>query len=117
MIDPARRLHSGTAWLPTPCAPTRAPCLLSTCRMPTHTNVFVFISSDRKLFGLSIDVDGANLPGRNGWNAYDIIPMSANYLSRYADDPDTLSADLATHGFHIVPTRGNIIPFPKGSKG
>jgi hypothetical protein len=84
--------------------------------MSGYISVFVFLSRDRKGFGLTTDLDGANLPYRRGWSAYDIIPMSANYLSRYTDDPDAARTDLLARGFHIVPTRGNILPFPKAPK-
>ena len=80
--------------------------------MPEPHGLFVFISHDRKRFGLSNDRHGANLPHGEGWSAYDVIPKSANYLSRYTDNTDAACADLAAQGWHMVPTRGNILPFP-----
>ena len=79
--------------------------------MPAPNNVYVFLSLDRTTFGLTVDWNGANLPGAR-WTNYDVIPMSMNYFARYSDDPGQVARELLSKGYSLVRTRGNIIPFP-----
>jgi hypothetical protein len=84
--------------------------------MSSHTNIYVFVSADRRTFGLTLDRDGANLPSAElagGWKPYDMVPMCMGYLGRYADEPEIAHANLIARGYHLARTIGNIVPFPK----
>ena len=84
--------------------------------MFTYLNVYVFISGDRTTFGLTILSDGINLPNAaliGGWQSYDVIPMSLNSLTSYADRPGDVHADIIMHGYHVTRPSGNVVPFPQ----
>jgi hypothetical protein len=77
--------------------------------MSDHLDVYVFVSGDRELFGLSTNPLGANLPPRD-WCRYDVMPLSENYLGRYTLAPKLAMKRLQTRGYFLAKARGNIIP-------
>jgi hypothetical protein len=84
--------------------------------MAAHPNVYVFLSGDRKTFGLSVDPNGANLPSAHlvgGWKAYDVMPMTLHDISRYTSVPSYAHAELIAWGYYLTRTHGTIIPFAK----
>jgi hypothetical protein len=82
--------------------------------MSSQRHVYVFITGDRRTFGLTFDPDGANLPRvPGGWQSYDQIPVCWQYLSRYAEEPEAAHANLASRGYHLADAIGNIVPLPK----
>jgi len=82
--------------------------------MSTHRHVYVFITGDRRTFGLTFNPDGANLPSVTcGWQNYDQIPLCRHYLSRYAKEPEAAHTNLALRGYHLVDAIGTIVPLPK----
>jgi|RhiMethySRZTD1v2_1073278.scaffolds.fasta_scaffold767847_1 hypothetical protein len=80
--------------------------------MSKHLDVYVFVSSDRQFFGLSINPLGANLPPRD-WHRYDVMPMSENYLGRYTLAPKLAMKRLQTRGYFLAKPKGDIIPLPE----
>jgi hypothetical protein len=44
--------------------------------MPNYVEVYVFLTSDRSVFGISSEPDGHDLPklGKRTWAAYEVIP-------------------------------------------
>lgn len=47
--------------------------------MFTYPNVYVYISGDRSMFGLTINLTALTCPTRpfiGGWQGYDVIPMT-----------------------------------------
>jgi hypothetical protein len=75
--------------------------------MSKYLDVYVFVSGDRKLFGLSINPFGANLPPR-AWRRYDVIPISENYLGRYTRAPKLAMKWLQTRGY-FLPSQGETL--------
>ena len=82
--------------------------------MSSNRHVYVFITGDRRTFGLTFSSDGTNLPAVTcGWDSYDQIPVCRQYLSRYAEEPQAAYANLASRGFHLAEVIGSIMPLPK----
>jgi hypothetical protein len=82
--------------------------------MSSHRHVYVFITGDRRMFGLTYNPDGANLPPVPcGWQNYDQVPVCRQYLSRYAEEPEAAHANLTSRGYHLADAIGNIVPLPK----
>ena len=77
--------------------------------MSNLPDVYVFVSGDWELFGLSTNPLGANLPLRD-WHRYDVMPMSENYLGRYTLAPKLAMKRLQMRGYFLAKPRGNIIP-------
>jgi len=83
--------------------------------MSDSTNVYVFISDDRRTFGLSVDADGRNLPlvGYGPWAIHDVIPMAANFIARYSASTAVAHTNLIMRGYHLVRAYGTTAPFPQ----
>jgi hypothetical protein len=81
-------------------------------QMSQHPDVYVFVSDDRQLFGLSTNPLGANLPPGD-WRRYDVMPMSENYLGRDTVAPQLAMKRLQTRGYFLAKPSGNIIPLPE----
>lgn len=82
--------------------------------MSSHRHVYVFITGDRRTFGLTFNPDGANLPAvPSGWQDYDQIPVCRQYLSRYAEEPEAAQTNLTSRGYHLVDAIGSIVPLPE----
>lgn len=82
--------------------------------MSSHRHVYVFITGDRRTFGLTFNSDGANLPSVPcGWQSYDQIPVCRQYLSRYAEEAEAAHANLTSVGYHLVDAIGSIVPLPR----
>ena len=82
--------------------------------MSSPRHVYVFITGDRRAFGLTFQPDGANLPpAPSGWQNYDQIPLCRQYLSRYAEQPEVAHTNLTSGGYHLADAIGSIVQLPK----
>jgi hypothetical protein len=61
--------------------------------MSDHLDVYVFVSGDRELFGLSTNPLGSNLPPRD-WQRYDVMPLSELRPLPLKDAPPAWAARL-----------------------
>lgn len=80
-----------------------------------HPTVYVFISGDRTIFGLTVEQDGANLPSPDTakWMRYDLIPMTTHHIGRFVRNSDVAHVNLIMRGYHLCRASGTIVPFPQ----
>ena len=85
--------------------------------MTQQTRVYVFISDNRELYGLSVVSNGSNMPTEMGvaiWEKREEIPLTNAAVAKYAKDQDPQSAitNLIMRGYHITRISAEVIPFP-----
>ena len=85
--------------------------------MTQQTRVYVFISDNRELYGLSVVSNGSNMPTGTGvaiWEKREEIPLTAAALTKYAKDQDPQNAitNLLMRGYHITRISAQVIQFP-----
>jgi hypothetical protein len=82
----------------------------------TDAIVYVFLSSESDVRGLSTQPDGANLPSLgNGaaWLQQDATSMTSKALADYVRDPQAAMTSLIMRGFYTSPITAKVIPFRK----
>jgi hypothetical protein len=68
-------------------------------------DVYVFISGNRELYGLSTRRDGGNLPcvaDAGSWELRDVIPMMLASLAKYVRNADVAMTNLIMRSYHLT---------------
>jgi hypothetical protein len=79
-------------------------------------SVYVFVSSDPAIRGLSLSVTGRNIPQDEQlsfWPAGAVVPMTAEQVARYVPDPTIALQDLQVRGYHLFRTSAKVLPFSR----
>ena len=86
--------------------------------MGPDSNVYVFVSADGTLRGLSRLSDGGNLPQSDGitWLRNDTIPLTLSALGKFIENPDVAMVNLIMGGYHIVRRGAQAVPFPRAHR-
>lgn len=86
--------------------------------MSPDSNVYVFVSADATLRGLSRLSDGGNLPQPDGitWLPNDTIPLTLSALGKLVENPDVAMVNLIMGGYHIVRQGAQAVPFPRAHR-
>ena len=84
--------------------------------MSSEKSIFVFVTTDGRLRGLTRESDGANLPC-NGttWATNGAIPMTLSALRTFVENPDVAMVNLIMRGYQIVRLTAQVLPFPHRS--
>jgi hypothetical protein len=68
-------------------------------------DVYVFVSTNRALYALTVQADGANLPRVEDaapWVRIDAIPMLSASVMKYARNAEIAMTNLIMRGYHLA---------------